>query len=49
VPDADGKVLINKETCGESYWKHRKNPGRPEAGYVSGLTELTIRKLPTRP
>jgi len=49
MADADGKVLINKETCGETYWKHRKNPGRPEAGDVSGLTELTIRKLPTRP
>ena len=47
--DADGKVLINKDTCTDKYFKHLKNPARPEAGYVSGLTELTIRKLPKRP
>ena len=49
VPDKDGKVLINKETCTDYYWKHLKNPARPEAGSVSGLTEFTIRKLPKRP
>lgn len=48
-PDEEGKVLVNKETCTEYYWKHLKNPARPEAGYVSGMTEFTIRKLPARP
>jgi len=48
IPDADGKVLINKDTVTEKYWKHLRNPQRPEAGFVSGLTELTIRKLPPR-
>jgi lysophospholipase L1-like esterase len=48
-PDADGKVLVNKDTCTDYYWKHLKNPARPEAGYVSGMTEFTIRKLPPRP
>lgn len=49
VPDADGKVLVNKDTCTDYYWKHLKNPARPEQGYVSGMTEFTIRKLPRRP
>ena len=49
IPDADGKVLVNKETCTDYYWKHLKNPARPEAGYASGLTEFTIRKMPPRP
>lgn len=48
VPDEDGKVLVNKQTCTDYYWKHLKNPARPEAGYVSGMTEFTIRKLPER-
>ena len=49
IPDADGKVLVNKETCTDYYWKHLKNPARPEAGYASGMTEFTIRKMPSRP
>ena len=49
VPDADGKVPVNRETCTDYYWKHLKNPARPEAGYVSGLTEFTVRKMPSRP
>ena len=48
VPDEVGKVLVNKDTCTDYYWKHLKNPARPEAGYVSGMTEFTIRKLPER-
>ncbi len=49
IPDADGKVLVNKDTCTDYYWKHLKNPARPEAGYASGMTEFTIRKMPPRP
>lgn len=49
VPDAEGKVLVNKETCTDYYWKHLKNPARPEAGYVTGMTEFTVRNLPARP
>ncbi len=49
VPDADGKVLVNKETCTDYYWKHLKNPAKPDEGFTSGMTEFTIRKLPTRP
>ena len=49
IPDADGKVLVNKETCTDYYWKHLKIPARPEAGYASGMTEFTIRKMPARP
>lgn len=49
VPDAEGKVLINKATCTDYYYKHLKNPARPEAGYTGGMTEFTIRKLPKRP
>jgi hypothetical protein len=49
VPDADGKVVVNKDTCTDYYWKHLKNPARPEAGYASGMTEFTIRKMPARP
>lgn len=49
IPDADGKVLVNKDTCTDYYWKHLKNPARPEAGYTSGMTEFTIRKMPPRP
>ena len=48
IPDADGKVRIDKDTVTDKYWKHPRNPQRPEAGFVSGLTELTIRKLPPR-
>jgi hypothetical protein len=32
IPDADGKVLVNKDTCTDCYWKHLKDPARPEAG-----------------
>lgn len=46
VPDADGKIVINKDTVTETYWQHPKNPNKPDLGSVSGLTELTIRKLP---
>lgn len=46
VPDADGKLVINKDTVTETYWKHPRNPSKPDLGSVSGLTELTIRKLP---
>ena len=46
--DAEGKFAINKDTVTESYWKHPKNPNQRDAGFVSGLTELTIRKLPKR-
>ncbi len=49
VPDVEGKVLVNKDTCTDYYWKHLKNPARPEAGFVSGMTEFTIRNLPKRP
>ena len=46
VPDADGKIAINKDTVTETYWQHPRNPNKPDLGLVSGLTELTIRKLP---
>ena len=46
VPDADGKIVINKDTVTETYWQHPRNPNKPDLGVVSGLTELTIRKLP---
>ena len=48
LPDKDGKVLINKDTCTEYSWKHLKNPAKPDEGYTSGVTEFTIRKLPKR-
>ncbi|HEV7401736.1 MAG TPA: hypothetical protein VGO11_02375 [Chthoniobacteraceae bacterium] len=46
TPDAEGKITINKETVIESYFNHPKNPVKPELGATSGLTELTLRKLP---
>lgn len=46
IPDADGKIVITKDSVDESYWKHPKNPNKLEAGFVSGLTELTVRKIP---
>jgi hypothetical protein len=46
TPDAEGKITINKETVIESYFSHPKNPVKPELGATSGLTELTLRKLP---
>ncbi len=48
IPDKEGKVLINKDTCTDYYWKHLKNPAKPDEGFTSGLTEFTIRKLPKR-
>lgn len=44
--DADGKIAITKDTVTESYWKHPKNPNKLDAGYTSGLTEITVRKIP---
>ncbi len=44
--DADFKMAITKETVDESYFQHPSNPAKPEAGSTSGLTELTLRKLP---
>ena len=46
TPDADGKIAITKDTVTESYWKHPKNPNKLDAGYTTGLTELTVRKIP---
>lgn len=46
TPDAEGRITINKETVLDSYFVHPKNPVKPELGSTSGLTELTIRKLP---
>lgn len=46
TPDAEGRITINKETVTDSYFAHPKNPVKPELGSTSGLTELTIRKLP---
>jgi hypothetical protein len=46
IPDAEGKIAITKDTVTESYWKHPKNPNKLDAGYTSGLTELTVRKMP---
>ena len=46
VPDSDGKITITKDTVTDSYWKHPKNPNMLDAGYTSGLTELTVRKIP---
>jgi hypothetical protein len=46
TPDAEGKITISKETVFESYYSHPKNPVKPELGATSGLTELTLRKLP---
>ena len=46
IPDAEGKIAITKDTVTDSYWKHPKNPNKLDAGYTSGLTELTVRKLP---
>jgi hypothetical protein len=47
TPDADGKITITKDTVTESYWKHPKNPNKLDAGYTTGLTELTVRKMPS--
>ncbi len=46
TPDGEGKILITKGSSGPSYSQHLKNPARPELGFVSGLTELTLRKFP---
>lgn len=46
VPDAEGKIVINRDSVTESYWKHPKNPNKLDLGPVSGLTELTLRKFP---
>lgn len=48
TPDAEGRVFINKDTVTENYWKHSKNPAKPEEGFTTGLTELTMRKFPKR-
>ena len=48
APDAEGRVFINKDTVTENYWKHPKNPTKPEEGLTTGLTELTMRKFPRR-
>lgn len=44
--DAEGKYMITKETVDETYWKHPKNPNKLDLGDTTGLTELTVRKLP---
>ena len=48
TPDDQGRVFINKDTVTDNYWKHSKNPAKPEEGYTTGLTELTMRKFPRR-
>ena len=48
MPDDQGRVFINKDSVTDNYWKHPKNPAKPEEGFTTGLTELTMRKFPRR-